>query len=36
MTKRFNPPMAQRLGAVAIAAALAAFAGAAAGQDYVT
>lgn len=35
MTKRFNPPMAQRLGAVAITAALAAFSGIAAGQNFV-
>lgn len=33
MTKRFNPPSAQRLSAVAIAAALAAFAGVAAAQS---
>ena len=32
MTQRFNPPSAQRLGAVAIAAALAAFAGLASAQ----
>jgi OOP family OmpA-OmpF porin len=37
MTKRFNPPPVQRLSAVAIAAALAAFAGAAGAQTgYVT
>src|SRR5262245_6585681 len=32
MTKRFNPPSAPRLGVVALAAALAAFAGAASAQ----
>ena len=32
MTKRFNPPSARRLGVVAIAAALAAFAGLAGAQ----
>ena len=32
MTKRFNPPAAQRLGVVAISAALAAFAGLAGAQ----